>query len=756
VVGMSEATFYDNVTPALAAGDYQVIVQDTVTVAGDSGTPASYATVQRFRVAGSRTGLGPGDVVAMSPPSGESGSYGLWLPHVVLAQRTLPWQVPIADTASSQGGPAQPWLALLLLTRQEIDVAGSPPAAGTTGTQTVPLSACLTPPSGTLGPVATTGQSTLLQEQPSLTCTVVDITAAAFSGVVPEAAELAFLAHARQVSTAGQEDLGVPAPGWYSVVAGNRLPTGASDNVYIAHLVSLEGFASYLPGNAVPAGNTLVRLISLASWTFTSTTGTGDFGYLMGQLNIAPLTVPVTVTGTDTASQLVAGAVADGYTLLSYTTRLGEQTAAWYRGPLLPKPVTANPQPAYPAAAAALIYDPATGMFDASYAAAWEIGRLLTLANGPVASSLASWVAAAASAVRLLAGRVGTSVGPDGAITGQPAAADALAAGAWQRAARRLIGERVAPAVLRLGAGRRASGLSGPSRPSGPPPGAAADPAGPRGGEPAAQQVPRHEALRQLAMAPAAQPTIATQAGAPPDDVSAWLTNLQQLIGVPFGYLVPDARMLPPESIRFFAVDPNWTAALTDGVLSLAAKTAPAAAATATLRPAALAAAATTTGYSGFLLRSAAVSSWPGMTVAGYADSQTATPLTLVRIERLAPTVLIGLFAGLVQHVELTEPRQQLHFGVSQVTDGFALPLRWIDAANAGGPTGDPPAPVTLRPDSARSVIDIGATETSVSQNLTSAYEAAQQQVPQLTPAGFSLQFLQDTESQAFTVQVTA
>jgi hypothetical protein len=735
---MSEATFYDSVTPALAPGDYQIIVQDTVTVAGESGTPASYASVQRFRVAGSRTGLGPGDIVAVSPPSGASGSYGLWLPYVVLAQRTLPWQVPIADGAApGQGGPAQPWLALLLFTRPEIDVAGSPPAAGTTGTQTVPLSACLTPPSGTLGPAATKGQSTLLQEQPSLTCSVIDVTAAAFSAVVPQAAELPLLAHARQVSTAGQEDLGVPTPGWYSVVAGNRLPTGATDDTYIAHLVSLEGFASYLPGNALPAGNTLVRLISLASWTFTSTTGTGDFGYLMGQLDIAPLTVPVTVTGTDTASQLVASAVAGGYTLLGYTTRLGEQTAAWYRGPLLPSPVTANPQPAYPAAAAALIYDPATGMFDASYAAAWEVGRLLTLANGPVASSLAGWVADAASAVRLLAGRGGTADGQ--------AAADALAPGARQRAARRLIGERAAPAVLRLGTGRPASGsVSNGSASSG-------------GGEPRVRQAPRHEALRRLAAAPAAQPAIAAQAGPPPDDVSAWLANLQRLIGIPFGYLVPDARMLPAESIRFFAVDPNWTAALTDGVLSLAAKTAPAAAATATLRPAALAAAAPTTGYSGFLLRSAAVAGWPGMAVAGYADPQTATPLALVRIERLAPTVLIGLFAGLVQHVELTEPRQQLHFGVSQATSGPTVTLRWIDATNGAGVqlTGDPTAPVVLRPDTARTVIDIGATETSVIQNLTPAYQALEQQVPRLTPAGFSLQFLQDTESQAFTVQVT-
>jgi hypothetical protein len=396
--------------------------------------------------------------------------------------------------------------------------------------------------------------------------------------------------------------------------------------------------------------------------------------------------------------------------------------------------VTANPQPAYPAAAAALMYHTATGMFDASYAAAWEIGRLLTLANGPVAGSLATWVGGAASAVRLLLAR--------GA--GQPAAA--LAPGARQRAVRRLIGEQAAPAVLRLGAARRAPREPASARPP--------DPLARPG--PPGHQASRHEALRRLAADPGARPAITDQAGPPPADVSAWLANLGLLAGVPFGYLVPDARMLPPESIRFFAVDPNWTAALVDGALSLAAKTAPAAAAAAMLRPAALAAAGQVQ-YSGFLLRSAAVSNWPGLTIAGYADAGTATPLPLARLERLAPTVLLGLFTGLVQHVELTEPRQHLHFGVSEGASGLELPLRLIDAQNAGvQPSGDPAAPVTLRPDPAgRSVIDTSATQASVTQLLGPIYQALSQQPPPLTPARFSLQLLQATESQAFTVQVT-
>ena len=455
-----QVAFYDNVLPPLPVGDYQIIIQDNVTADQEQ---ASYSAVQRFRVTGPRVALGPTDVVAMTPPAGSQGAYDTWLPHVVLAQRSLPWQVPIGPGPAAPGTPS---LALLLLTSQEINVAGAPPTAGTTGVQTVPLSDLLTPPSGTLGPTATTGLQDLRAEQPGITCTVVDVTFDAFRAVAPQTAELPFLAHVRQVDASDQEALQVPAPGWYSVVVGNRFPVGAPDNLYIVHLVSLEGFAGYLPDQPAPTGYSLVRLVSLASWSFTSGPAAGEFGYLMQRLGTGPITVPVTAAGTDAASQLVASAVQDGYTMLGYTSRLGEQTVAWYRGPLLPAPAAANPQPPFQAAVAALIYDPTTGIFDASYAAAWEIGRLLTLANGPVAISLSQWVASAANATRLLQARTAAGTPGQPGQPGQPT--PVLAPDAPQRAARQLIARQVVPALL----GREGTGpVLGPARGSGRPAG---------------------------------------------------------------------------------------------------------------------------------------------------------------------------------------------------------------------------------------------------------------------------------------------
>ena len=131
---------------------------------------------------------------------------------------------------------------------------------------------------------------------------------------------------------------------------------------------------------------------------------------------------------------------------------------AWYRGPLEPEPVVANPQPAYPSAPAALIYDPSTGMFDTSYAAAWEIGRLLTLANGPVASSLATWVATAASANRQLLETERTS--ETAYVLPAPGSS-----GTRRNAARQAIAEKVVPVILGVD-GRRPT-FGRPSDPAG-------------------------------------------------------------------------------------------------------------------------------------------------------------------------------------------------------------------------------------------------------------------------------------------------
>lgn len=54
-----------------------------------------------------------------------------------------------------------------------------------------------------------------------------------------------------------------------------------------------------------------------------------------------------------------------------------------------------------------------------------------------------------------------------------------------------------------------------------------------------------------------------------PADIEESLGRLMLLYGVPFHYLVPEEDMLPPESIRFFYLDPGWLKCLLEGACSV-------------------------------------------------------------------------------------------------------------------------------------------------------------------------------------------
>jgi hypothetical protein len=104
----------------------------------------------------------------------------------------------------------------------------------------------------------------------------------------------------------------------------------------------------------------------------------------------------------------------------------------------------------------------------------------------------------------------------------------------------------------------------------------------------------------------------------------------------------------------------------------------------------------------GFLLRSKLVSGWPAMHVRGYStdtrpDDETipdmdtsADRVRILRMQRLAPAVLLVLFDGVPAVVHLEEPRSGIQFGVrpsdpaGDPSAGAALPLRDVVHPNSG------------------------------------------------------------------------
>lgn len=203
----------------------------------------------------------------------------------------------------------------------------------------------------------------------------------------------------------------------------------------------------------------------------------------------------------------------------------------------------------------------------------------------------------------------------------------------------------------------------------------------------------RHQAIQSTFADPAA---IAGTLGdiAVPADLAAWLGRLLTLAGVPFGYLVPDEAMLPPESIRFFRLDERWVRALLDGAFSLGRNlTAEASGASANLdrvllgpvaasargaaplRPRAGVAAPdateTDTSWTGFLMRSRVVADYPGLGVNVYPNGNTPADqaprlLPVRRLDRLGPRgdTLLCLVHGDAYRVDVHEAPELLHYGI--------------------------------------------------------------------------------------------
>ena len=231
-----------------------------------------------------------------------------------------------------------------------------------------------------------------------------------------------------------------------------------------------------------------------------------------------------------------------------------------------------------------------------------------------------------------------------------------------------------------------------------------------------------------------------------PAELRNWLVRLRLLGGVPFANLIADSELLPAESIRWFYVDRRWTDALVQGALSVGTvntddRTHLAANYEAirdeldgeerNLRRAKGSARYRGEGgpISGFLLRSRAVSGWPALHVRAFAvdpaegddakyKEDDPRRMRLLRLERLAPAVLLCLFDGIPTVVHVEEPRQGVQFGFDAKLEGGRVEatLRPRDR-NTFDYLGVTPIDVPFRSDGAAGVVDIQSLERELAKH---------------------------------------
>jgi hypothetical protein len=226
------------------------------------------------------------------------------------------------------------------------------------------------------------------------------------------------------------------------------------------------------------------------------------------------------------------------------------------------------------------------------------------------------------------------------------------------------------------------------------------------------------EALRERMIVPQQVAPPQPEAEMPPY-MESFLAHLRLLIGLPFDYLVPDERLLPDESIRFFYIDRSWTDRLVDGAIAVgkigtreqAHHQAHAPAVNqqldqterivrdlqrnkgdfGTLKNTNDQNPAAADTITGFLLRSQVVSGWPSMDVRAYSQdiqepldcaNPKVLPLQLktLRLELLSPSVMLALFQGVPQLLILEEPHHGIQFGI-QVNGSDTVYLRQPNGA---------------------------------------------------------------------------
>lgn len=362
-------TFIQNHLPAVEAGAYKLTL--TLDVFLPDNQRETIEKKFSFTIAGERFALKPADIQAVFPPAGSLGDHSDVLPHILLNRSTLPWEREISPGYNrAHPGQESPWLALLLF-----DEAENPKTEIVTVDELwKTLGAFYQQEAGQDGG----DQATVIWVSKNL-----------LECILPSASELAYLAHVRQTGEPqdGQE---------FAVVIANRLPT--TGRLSYAHLVSVEG--RYNKDGTFNYPNArdgdLIPLVSLYSWRFACQDDQHSFSGLMTQLGTRFQTLRLPKqTNSNPVSQDAETYLAMGCVLLPHTLRNGETTRSWYHGPLIPGENTTpdGEAPSLPIRSSDRLvrYNPTYGMFDVSYAAAWELGRLLTLQSKTVSTDLYLW-----------------------------------------------------------------------------------------------------------------------------------------------------------------------------------------------------------------------------------------------------------------------------------------------------------------------------------------------------------------------------
>lgn len=344
----------DHYRPILSEGSYKVTGTQKLTMPVNE----TFTVTTDFHVSANITHLAAADIFSVYPAPEQQGDFTGTLPFMVLNNPEYPW---LKCWTNDINGLPVPWLALVVVTaaekHDEAEVKYSTLVQYTEDGVFFPF---------TRPVIESCKDDDMIR--------VFTITKDTYHAIMPEKADLAWLTHAKFVNLAASEDELAEQDGWFSTIIANRfLPSGKEEAKKCSvHLIAVDGYLD----TAIPADCDRVRMISLYHWdVYSEQVEDRSFVSLIDGLN-------------QNKGEINEKALKPHY------LRSGEKSYSFYHSPLLPfhsqRYDNINGEEKY-TADGRLIFDGETGLFDISYAAAFNLGKLMTLSRRSEAEKISTW-----------------------------------------------------------------------------------------------------------------------------------------------------------------------------------------------------------------------------------------------------------------------------------------------------------------------------------------------------------------------------
>lgn len=578
---------FDNFIPGLHDGKFRLIAQHSVEV---NGKDYHYYQDQPFIVKGPRFSLMADEFHAQFPGEGTTGDFSRYLPHIVLRKRALPWERWFdkgnkgKNSQNIPTGLERPWLALLVIPETDLKPyteaiafkKGGPPhnlmvqttPAEIIGKDTIKR----THEKGTIDvqmpDLNDEGEAS--EDANSATPTpilTIDLPIGAFLKARPALTDLPYLAHVRVTENLNKPKTEMHVQGDYSALLANRFPQEGLNHVF---LVSLEGWERAFDDanfGAKTSNTDWMRFVLMKYWSFNNNANAiHTFGEVVDNVNNYQGNqsdyLKKKMKATDNSPELAK------QFQFNYQDQLASGFSAYNFGiPVLKIFDKANSKEGHPVFKDPVFKDPGLttktktntkkflqdGYVPIEYRPhhkLTKISRMMAWYRGPFSPVKIAALQNPTKSERATKPNMPPFARADEAMiidnkTGVP---DISYSAAWQ------LGRS-----LGLGSGAMAQSIRTSLH----------DVSKPFDG-----LVDFMEDINfyryELKLAGKLDPSSKYEKKLELENhVIDFIARLALLDNIPFQYLVPDERLLPQESLRFFHIDNNWIRALIDGVLSI-------------------------------------------------------------------------------------------------------------------------------------------------------------------------------------------